>query len=366
MTEKARYRPQWKRIVLEAFIVVSLTAVLTDIPAASAALAGISVRKESPPIGGLSVVADASMTGAPIYPGTPMRILPLGDSITQSFRNHRSYRYNLWVKLINAGIDFKFVGSMHSNAGGNPLWPPYRGRSFNNTHEGHSGWTTGQILNGFPGHGQGRLTTWLQGYTPDVVLLLLGTNDAFQDENISSVEDNLKQIIFELRVRNPNVIILLAKLIPTSYPNFNSRIDALNAAIGGIAPEMNMRASPVIVVDQLAGFDPETDTFDGVHPNELGEEKMAQKWFQAIKALLDQGIYPPERTRGAAKDSGKQTGSRESGIGFVDCETGVGFEGTNSFAQCGRACPSAPTNSNPQAVRMENPRASEGLHFLLN
>ena len=39
-------------------------------------------------------------------------------------------------------------------------------------------------------------------------------------------------------------------------------------------------------VDLWTGFDPQTDTYDGVHPNESGEKKMAAGWFEALKTIL--------------------------------------------------------------------------------
>ena len=45
-------------------------------------------------------------------PDIPVRILPLGDSITQSDKTYSSYRYYLWIKLIDAGIKFDYVGSL--------------------------------------------------------------------------------------------------------------------------------------------------------------------------------------------------------------------------------------------------------------
>ena len=35
-----------------------------------------------------------------------LKILPLGDSITQAEGNRASYRYPLWQKLVDAGMDF--------------------------------------------------------------------------------------------------------------------------------------------------------------------------------------------------------------------------------------------------------------------
>src|SRR3712207_7345092 len=39
-----------------------------------------------------------------------------------------------------------------------------------------------------------------------------------------------------------------------------------------------------VLVDQYAGFDPRpgADTYDGVHPDESGDRKMADRWFAAL------------------------------------------------------------------------------------
>jgi len=43
----------------------------------------------------------------------------------------------------------------------------------------------------------------------------------------------------------------------------------------------------VIAVNQSDGFDWKTDTIaDKVHPNNHGAEKMATRWFEALKPLL--------------------------------------------------------------------------------
>ena len=51
-------------------------------------------------------------------------------------------------------------------------------------------------------------------------------------------------------------------------------------------PALRLRQPPVFLVDQFVDFDAQTETYDGIHPNDLGEEKMAQRWFEAIIAAL--------------------------------------------------------------------------------
>ena len=64
-------------------------------------------------------------------------------------------------------------------------------------------------------------------------------------------------------------------------------MDDLNDRIEDIGAEMSSPASPVIIVDQTAGFDGEADSYDGLHPNESGERKMAAKWFEALQDIMD-------------------------------------------------------------------------------
>ena len=45
--------------------------------------------------------------------------------------------------------------------------------------------------------------------------------------------------------------------------------------LAALAAEKTTATSSVIVVDQYTGFDPAADTYDGAHPNLVGEEKMA-------------------------------------------------------------------------------------------
>ncbi len=226
-----------------------------------------------------------------------LKILPIGNSITQLDNQHYSYRYKLWKKLIDDGVDFDFVGSMtdHYNCG-TPTFPDYNGHTFDTDHEGHWGWRCDEVINGGNSSnckGTGHLSTWLGSYTPDIALIHLGTNDMVQGQSVTGTINELKDIINILRADNPNVIILLAKLIPANeslYPTWASRIPLLNAEIPSIATDMQDENSPIVIVDQFSGFDPTTDTFDGVHTNSLGEEKMAQKWFDAIQTAVGSGF----------------------------------------------------------------------------
>lgn len=229
--------------------------------------------------------------------GEPYRILPLGNSITQAEADRASYRYPLWKKLVDAGLEFDFVGSLRKHfrmrSDSDPPHPDHRGRSFDRDHEGHFGWTADEIINGRRfdnGSGHGRLAEWLTGYDADIALVHLGTNDAFRDGNHGSTVRELKEIIGILRADNPEVVVLLAELIPVRQgPGSTGVIESLNDAIQRLAPAVSTERSPVILVDHFSGFDPGEHTYDGVHPNEAGEKLMAQRWFDTIIAVTRDG-----------------------------------------------------------------------------
>jgi hypothetical protein len=199
--------------------------------------------------------------------------MPIGNSITQAAAGRNSYRRPLWQKLTTAGYNVDFVGSVNLNYGGPPLNP-----DFDMDHEGHWGWRADQLLAG--------MANWAKTYRPDIALLHVGTNDMFQGHSVSSTLDEISQLIDTLRAANPGVTILLATLIPAANVEYNLRINELNSALPGLATAKNRAGSPVVLVNQNAGFNAASDTYDGTHPNSLGENKMANVWYNSLVQFL--------------------------------------------------------------------------------
>jgi lysophospholipase L1-like esterase len=204
----------------------------------------------------------------------PITILPLGDSITEGDTVYNSYRRSLWFLLQNNGYNVDFIGSEINNYGG-----PAPNQDFDLDHEGHAGWRADQIVD------RG-LASWLENYTPDIVLLHIGSNDLTRVNRnnvvVIATLDDVREIIAVLRADNPDVIVFLAQLIPSCQSILAENIVAYNAELPALASEQTTAASPVIIVDQFTGFDANTDTHDCVHPNVSGEYKIANNWFNAI------------------------------------------------------------------------------------
>jgi hypothetical protein len=216
-----------------------------------------------------------------VVPSHPIKILPLGDSITCASKYKLSYRYPLWKHLIDAGKQVEFVGSQfHKGNGGRVGWETYKDLPFTPANEGHSGWRADQILNGLESGKEKGLASWLSSYRPDIALIHLGTNDMYQNQTPESTRDEIEQIVLKLREKNPNIKVVLASVIPMKT---DVSIIRLNQLIAQLAQKMNRPNSVVVGVDMYTGFNLETDMQkDKIHPNANGEEKMAKRWFDVL------------------------------------------------------------------------------------
>lgn len=228
-----------------------------------------NVSQENP-----STTVEAEADESTVASTSPIKIMAIGDSITQADSGHQSYRYPLWKKLVDTGIAFDMVGSMSGNFKGDPDWPDYKLMAFDRDHQGYWGFRVDEILT--------EIDSWLGQNTPDVALIHLGTNDIFQTQSVSGTLDELTQLIARFRVSNTQVTLLLAQVIPSKF--HNAELDALNIGIADLVRILNTPESPIHLVDIGSGFDPEADTYDGVHPNESGEAKMADIWVEGLTA----------------------------------------------------------------------------------
>ncbi|GIE87138.1 cellulose binding domain-containing protein [Actinoplanes regularis] len=207
-------------------------------------------------------------------PSTPpatekTKIMALGDSITGS---PGCWRALLWQKLPAARVDF--VGTLPGQG---------CGFDYDGENEGHGGYLVTNVAN------QNLLVGWLAATDPDVVMMHFGTNDAWSNLPTSTILAAYTTLVGQMRASNPSMKILVAQIIPmnpSTCTECAQRVVALNAAIPAWAAGLTTTASPITVVDQWTGFDTATDTYDGVHPNDAGNIKIANRWYPAVAATL--------------------------------------------------------------------------------
>ncbi|PJE95323.1 cellulose-binding protein [Streptomyces carminius] len=209
----------------------------------------------------------------------PVRIMPLGDSITGSPGCWRSVLWNRLQEAGYTGIDF--VGT---------LGPQGCGRPYDGDNEGHGGALVTDVAD------QGRLPGWLAATRPDIVVMHFGTNDVWSGRSPDAVLAAYSTLVDQMRASNPDMKVLVAQIIPmnpATCAECARRVVALNERIPAWAEAESTPDSPVTAVDQWTGFSTASDTYDGVHPNASGDDRIAARWFPALAGLLDGGTGDP-------------------------------------------------------------------------
>ncbi|WP_158277629.1 GDSL-type esterase/lipase family protein [Opitutus sp. ER46] len=210
---------------------------------------------------------------APTVPAAPVRIMAVGDSITEGGAAFATYRVPLARRLAAAGYRVAFVGT-RSGPGSAPSL----------AHEGYSGRNTEYLARVVPAH--------FQAQPADIVLLHSGHNHSVEEQPIPGIVAATRELIAAFRATNPRVTVLLAHVIPAGKLPKYRYLPELNRALARLALELDRPGQRVIGVDLAAGFNWPTDTVDDhVHPNAQGAEKMAAGWFEALQAVLG----PPRR-----------------------------------------------------------------------
>lgn len=238
------------------------------------------------------------------------RIMPLGDSITHGSASgaapdlpgyYVSYRKALWDKLVDAGYDVDFVGSL-TNGASVPDFDP--------DHEGHPGARDDEIAIS--------VYNYLISNPADIILLHIGTND------LNTSPDDVETILNNIDLYESNsgteIWVILALIVNRACCNedplcpieceetteFNDNVYDMASARSGdkiIIVDMENDAEIVYL------YEPTGDMFDegmgigGLHPYETGYAKMADVWYSALVQILsDPDPDPPNNSSGS--DSG--------------------------------------------------------------
>jgi lysophospholipase L1-like esterase len=197
-----------------------------------------------------------------------VRVMPLGDSITHGYNVPGGYRIELEKSLVAGGYEKDFVGSMSNGPA----------ELADRQHEGHEGWRIDQIA--------ANVDPWLARYQPQVVLLLIGTNDVLQVHQLNTAGQRLSALIDQIALGVPAAEILVSSLPPLGTDARDERVRRFNDAIPGVVAEKAASGGRVTFVDMYPALT-RADLADGVHPNETGYGRMAAVWYSALAPILD-------------------------------------------------------------------------------
>jgi len=182
--------------------------------------------------------------------------------------------------LEGTNVSVDFVGSRRgTNMGTN-----FSDNDWDIDHDGHTSATASQVLNGGLPHGHsGSLKVWAPVYQADIAVIYLGTNDIRQGRSTQAIIDTFKSIIAELRAANSGVDIVVTQIPYWNYGAYGGNknaVDALNAAIPSLAGLATIE-SKVEIVDLNSNYSL-GDHRDGIHPNESGAKKIAERLLPVV------------------------------------------------------------------------------------
>lgn len=226
----------------------------------------------------------------------------IGDSITQSNAdkdNKGSPRKSLYDLLTKDSYHFTFTGHRTNNVDGLPKTGSKPTSNLYHYHSGLSGYLIGDdkpmkttkklqgLMSNLDKHWKkGRLAK----VKPDIILIMLGTNDINQGYEIESAPKRLRVLLDKI-YSLPNIgtpKIFLATIPPngkTEEVKTNTVI--FNKSVPLIVSDYKAQGKDIYFVDQ---FTPINDDYeaamcsDNLHPNSKGNDLMAQQWFEAIQA----------------------------------------------------------------------------------
>jgi len=220
------------------------------------------------------------------------KIMPLGDSITYGKVNKYlpdlgGYRTELWQKFEANGLTVDFVGSQSTG-------PDSLG---DKDHEGHPGKTINWIDN--------RVNGWLNTSTPDIVLLMIGTNDTNprRGKSISQISSELSNLIDKITQQLPDTQLLVTSIPPINpdgqpQARVQKGLD-FNAAIPNVVDDKLAEGKKAKFVDMtsLTVDDISSPPDDnGLHPTIDGYGKVGGLWYDALLGIgVDQGTFSVDK-----------------------------------------------------------------------
>jgi acyl-CoA thioesterase-1 len=183
--------------------------------------------------------------------GETKTILVFGDSLSDGFMLKRSEAYPalLAKKLRADGLNFQV------------------------TNASASGGTTEGGLERLPIHLRRKI---------DIFILELGINDAFRGLSVDQIQNNLQQIVDNVKARNPDVRVVIAAM---QLPNYavDDYVSAFGKMFGDLASRNNAALVPYLL--QGVAGDPSLNLPDGIHPNAAGQKILAENVWRVLEPI---------------------------------------------------------------------------------
>lgn len=234
-----------------------------------------------------SVVAARGLSrgpGAEDEGDRPLRIMLVGDSVTQGSAGDWTWRYRLWKHLRGLGVDVDFVGPESALYDLPNVFEDsyeYVDPDFDQDHAAGNGETfeTSPPIAGL-----------VEEFQPDVVVEMLGIND-LELERVSAetVDGRLEDFVESAREVEPGVDLVLSRL-PQLW--LRDEVAEYNALLDDTAEQLDTEESRLVVATPEIGFNSQDHVTEFAHPNAAGELVIAAAVADALAQLGIGEPYP--------------------------------------------------------------------------
>ncbi|KAJ5225541.1 hypothetical protein N7468_006766 [Penicillium chermesinum] len=183
-----------------------------------------------------------------------LRIMPLGASITWGYLSTDGNGYRNWIrqKLRSENWQVEMVGSLRH----------------------------GTMLD--KSNQQSHMECTIDPNLP----LSLGTDDAIQNHDLSSIGERMDYLLTLLYDSVPETTIILSTLLPQK--KVQSRVDKVNRQYRELVARRRAQKSRIVLADM--SFLTTADLNDTTHPTDEGYKKMASVWWAAFEEARSENL----------------------------------------------------------------------------
>jgi lysophospholipase L1-like esterase len=233
----------------------------------------------------LAVAALAPVAARADAAATTIRVMPLGDSITDGFVVAGGYRTQLWTRTVQTDGDaIDYVGSLTSG-------PANLG---DQNHEGHTGWCIDGLPCGKANDMLAFIDGWLTKAQPNIILLHAGTNDINDGFTGAQTAAHMDALLGKIFTDEPTVDVIVAKIIPMAvtgtklqaWTDFDAAIPGLVSKYAALGDNLHMVDMSTLLMVRTTDYYQSSPTagFDSLHPSLTGYQKIADAWYPALTA----------------------------------------------------------------------------------
>jgi len=210
-----------------------------------------------------------------------VRILLVGDSVTQGSSGDWTWRYRLWQHLVGSGTRVDLVGpydDLYDNVTATQGSDAYLDPVFDRDHAARWGMA---FADESPPIG-----TLVRDHHTDVVVEMLGVNDlTWRHAPPAEVEGAARRLVEDARAADPGISVVLGEVGQTWLPG----AEEYDASLAALASELDTASSRVVAAAPAAPLVQGVDTYDAAHPTATGEVKLAAGVADALAVL---GVGP--------------------------------------------------------------------------